>query len=437
MASGPSTDTSMASGGATNAIIPASDTSQSNPASSTALPPVDPKSKLKRKKAEKAGKFRSEVWLHFERIEKPVFETVDGKMQQVRTITCAQCKYCSTDLACDSYENGTSSLRRHIQDVCKKYPGRADIEKGQTLLGSDGSVGVGGESSLAVKLWSQDRCRVAVVEMIVMDELPFSVIERKGFRHFCSVAVPKWEIPSRRTIVKLFLKMYDAKKLELRKELKQHSVCLTTDTWTSVQNINYMVLTAHFIDYGWRMHKRILNFCVISNHSGNSIGKLIETCLIQWGIERVLIISVDNAVANKHAIDYVRKKMVNWSRQPVLGGKFLHVRCLAHILNLIVRSGLTMLDRSVSSIRNAVKFVRSSASRLELFRKCVEKEKLESKKICVLDVPTRWNSTFIMLETSIELKKAFSRMADEEDSKYNSYFDEPNLRTMMGKRMVL
>ncbi|XP_061993804.1 zinc finger BED domain-containing protein RICESLEEPER 2-like [Rosa rugosa] len=84
-----------------------------------------------------------------------------------------------------------------------------------------------------------------------------------------------------------------------------------------------------------------------------------------------------------------------------------------------------MLDRSVGSIQNAVKFFRSSSSRFELFKKCVEKEKLESKKICVLDVPTRWNSAFIMLETSIELKKAFNRMADEEDSKYNSYFDEP------------
>ncbi|XP_061993379.1 uncharacterized protein LOC133711240 [Rosa rugosa] len=186
--------TSMASGGAGNAIILASSTaeaSQSNPASSTALPPVDPKGKGKRKKGDKPGKFRSEVWLHFEKIEKPVFEIVDGKMQQVRTVTRAQCKYCSTDLACDPYDNGTSSLRRHIQDVCKKYPGRADIEKGQTLLGGDGSVSVSGEPSLAVKLWSQDRCRVAAVEMIVMDELPFSAIERKGFRHFCSVAVLK------------------------------------------------------------------------------------------------------------------------------------------------------------------------------------------------------------------------------------------------------
>ena len=138
-------------------------------------------------------------------------------------------------------------------------------------------------------------------------------------------------------------------------------------------------------------------------------------CLVQWKIDKVLTISVDNASANKVAIDYLRKKLINWSIPPILGGKHLHVRCLAHVLNLIVRSGLNILDKSVASIRNAVKFVRSSPARLDLFKLCVEKEMLEIKRVCVLDVPTRWNSTFIMLETAIYLRKAFERMAEEDD----------------------
>ncbi|KAK9922177.1 hypothetical protein M0R45_030656 [Rubus argutus] len=162
------------------------------------------------------------------------------------------------------------------------------------------------------------------------------------------------------------------------------------------------------------MHKRVLNFCVIPNHQGNTIGKILETCLIKWTIEKVLTVSVDNASANMVAIDYLRKKMMTWEKKPICAGKYLHVRCLAHIVNLIVRSGLAILDRLVASIRNAVKYVRSSSSRLDVFKKCVAKEKLECKKICVLDVPTRWNSTFIMLDTALELRKAFDRMAEEE-----------------------
>ncbi|KAM5551467.1 hypothetical protein ABKV19_026350 [Rosa sericea] len=361
---------------------------------------------------------RSWVWLHFKKIEKPQFEIKDGKKVKTCVKQRAKCNYCETDLACDSYGNGTSSLRRHIQEVCKKYPGRVDLESGQHVLST------GGTKELVMVKWSQEACREAACKMIVMDELPFSFIERPGFRYFCSVAVPRWDVPSRRVIVKLFLSMYKAARLELKKELRNHCLCLTTDTWTSVQNINYMVVTAHFIDAGWTLHKRILNFRVIPDHQGNSIGKLLEACLLDWEVERVLTISVDNASANKVAIEYVRKKMLGWEKQLVLGGKYLHVRCLAHILNLIVRSGLKMMEKSIASIRNAIRYVRSSGQRLDVFKQCAENEKVESKKVCILDVPTRWNSTFLMLDTALQLRKAFDRMVDEEDSKYTRYFDE-------------
>ena len=37
-------------------------------------------------------------------------------------------------------------------------------------------------------------------------------------------------------------------------------VCLTINTWTLIQDINYMVVTGHFIDPTWKYHKRILAF---------------------------------------------------------------------------------------------------------------------------------------------------------------------------------
>ena len=57
-------------------------------------------------------------------------------------------------------------------------------------------------------------------------------------------------------------------------------VSLTIDTWTFIQNINYMIVTTHFIDSEWKLHRRILNFCQIATHKGETIGKLIESCLI-------------------------------------------------------------------------------------------------------------------------------------------------------------
>ena len=51
----------------------------------------------------------------------------------------------------------------------------------------------------------------------------------------------------------------------------------------------------------------------------------------------------------------------------------------------------------------------------------VERLGIESKSLLCLDVPTRWNSTYLMLETAQKFEKAFIRM-DFEDDNYSSYF---------------
>jgi hypothetical protein len=49
------------------------------------------------------------------------------------------------------------------------------------------------------------------------------------------------------------LKFYVEEKERLRTALKGHRLCLTKNTWTSIQNINYMSLTAHWIDNEWNL----------------------------------------------------------------------------------------------------------------------------------------------------------------------------------------
>ncbi|XP_016691497.1 uncharacterized protein [Gossypium hirsutum] len=52
-----------------------------------------------------------------------------------------------------------------------------------------------------------------------------------------------------------------------------------------------------------RLQKRIINFCPISAHRGESIGQAIEKCLRDWGTERVFTITIDNASANGVGIE--------------------------------------------------------------------------------------------------------------------------------------
>ncbi|CAL8083692.1 unnamed protein product [Prunus armeniaca] len=184
-------------------------------------------------------------------------------------------------------------------------------------------------------------------------------------------------------------------------------------------------VTAHFVDSDYKMHKRILNFCVIDSHKWESIGNLLENCLIDWGHEKILTITADNAAVNTKAIEYVRKKINGWKdSNRVLGGVHMHMRCGAHIINLIVKEGLKRLESLIVAIRNAVKFVRSSPSWLSYFKMCVEMEKIECKGLVVMDVPTRWNSTYLMLDAALKFRKAFDRMGDDPDSSYLMYFKE-------------
>ena len=71
----------------------------------------------------------------------------------------------------------------------------------------------------------------------------------------------------------------------------------------------------------------------------------------------------------------------------------------------------------------AMKFVRSSPFRLEKFKIAAKSVGITSKRGLCTDVPTRWNSTFLMLEAAQEYKAAFQLLGDE-DIQYVKYFDE-------------
>ena len=117
--------------------------------------------------------------------------------------------------------------------------------------------------------------------MVIVDELPFKFVEKEGFRNFMKVAQSHFKIPSSTTVTRDCFKLYDEEKQKLKRvfgEARQ-KVCLTTDTWTSLQQINYMCITAHWIDNEWIMHKRIISFCPISSHKGEDMANEIIKCL--------------------------------------------------------------------------------------------------------------------------------------------------------------
>ncbi|WOL13416.1 zinc finger BED domain-containing protein RICESLEEPER 2-like [Canna indica] len=366
---------------------PASDES-GNEIEKTTLPPKGPKQ-------------RSKVWEYFE-----VY--VDKEKGEIK----GKCKYCQKEYAVDTKKNGTSALNYHAK-TCKKISGNEDKTQSQLSLQPSGDD----ESTGMLSTWKFDQAaiRKSLARMKIVDELPFKFVECEGFKEFMHNACPRFKFPSRWTVSRDCFQLYMDERLKLKHYLKNNDqrISITTDTWTSIQQINYICITAHFIDRDWKLHKKILNFCPISSHKGESIGRAIETCLLEWGIDKVFTITVDNASSNDVAVEHLKRKFINWGTT-IANGKYLHMRCIAHIINLIVQDGLKDLDPAIRWVRETVKYIRSSPARLKKFKECADSVQVECKSTLCLDVCTRWNSTYLMLSVAEKYEKAFERFELED-----------------------
>lgn len=107
--------------------------------------------------------------------------------------------------------------------------------------------------------------------------------------------------------------------------------------------MGYICITAHYIDENWRLNNKILAFCSLKPpHNGEVIAKKIYDCLKRWGLEKkVFTITLDNAKANDSMLNILKHRLLSSNRSSnglLCNGKFLHVRCSAHILNLVVKA---------------------------------------------------------------------------------------------------
>lgn len=329
----------------------------------------------------KKRKNRSESWDHF---------TVECPIEKK-----AKCNYCTQIIR---FGGGTSSMGKHTE--------RCDGYK-RSLMSADEHL----DFPLVPK-FDQEAIRRALVKMFINMEIPFRKVEHESFHEFMSLASPRFKLISRTTLARDVLKLWDTERLQLKIFLAEHCqrVCLTTDMWTSsCQKMSYMCVTAHFIDNNWRLHKKILNFCQVSSHTGETICATMDKCLNNWGLHRVLSLTVDNASSNDVGVRRLKKRLLSRGSL-IMNGNYFHMRCCAHVLNLIVKDGLEDMDESVLRIRQAVWYVRSSPLRLSKFKGLIDEQSVGGKSSVCLDVETRWNTTYLMLAAALKHEKTFEEL---------------------------
>ena len=116
-------------------------------------------------------------------------------------------------------------------------------------------------------------------------------------------------------------------------------------------------------------------------HTAEAIAEELLKCFSEWNLNRKLSsITVDNCSSNDALIGILKDRLD--IRALPLKGKFFRMRCCAHILNLIVKDGLGIIEGSIEKIRDSVAYWRATPTREETFKQaCDSLSVVYSKKL--------------------------------------------------------
>ncbi|XP_010917997.1 zinc finger BED domain-containing protein RICESLEEPER 2-like [Elaeis guineensis] len=327
----------------------------------------------------------------------------------------AVCNYCKEKLATGGRGANTSHLKRHFQSCLQKRLHMAWQKKQTTIPFHPSNSGINPFVTPGAK-YSNEKMREIIASAIMVHKHPFSIVEDEIWMWGFQYANPEFQKISRKIARADCLTIYEVEKKKLKALLKSmNKISITTDMWKSSHQVaEYMVITGHFIDGGWSLQKRVLSFeKVPAPRRGVDVADAIFTCLKAWRIEnKVFLVFVDNASYNDSCIRNLKENL-SLCNKLVLDGELFHVRCCAHILNLLVQDGLGKIKNVIHNIRESVKYINHSDSRLKAFCDVVEQKRLKERKL-IIDCPTRWNSTFEILSSALKFKIAFSAYKERE-----------------------
>ncbi|KAF7136351.1 hypothetical protein RHSIM_Rhsim08G0142200 [Rhododendron simsii] len=269
--------------------------------------------------------------------------------------------------------------------------------------------------------FDHETARKELASAIIMHEYPLSIVDHVGFKRYSNALQPLFKVACRNTMKAEIFKIYEYQRGKTMSLVVSNAsrLAITTDMWTSSnQKKGFMAVTAHFIDDSWTLQSRILRFIYVPCPHTKVLCDQLLNCLMDWNIDRkISSITIDNCSTNDAMIDLLWDKLD--STLLMLGGDLFLMRCCAHILNLIVKDGLDVIKVGIEKIRDSVAYWTSSQKRDEKFEETIRQLNVTSTKKLGLDCATRWNSTFLILQTALLYKDVFIRLS-KQDAQYNS-----------------
>ena len=290
-------------------------------------------------------------------------------------------------------------------------------------------------------MFTQQGFRESLVHWIVSTDQPFTVVETDSFKEMIKLCNKNAAIPSADTVKGDILEMFKQKRDVLRTKLHDFDcrMSFTLDGWTTPNNKAFLGITIHYIDNNWTLQDILMDVVELSGpHSGENLSDAFEKSAEELCVlTKMLAITCDNAANN----DVLLQKLEDHCKLNNIefNAKWNHVRCIAHIMNLAVQAilkavkigkpqeeeelleeienekGGVAIKDVASKLRKVIVKIRSSPQRSRRFAQQCEIAGLPVKNL-ILDIKTRWNSTFHMMERANELQPALeSIIAIEKD----------------------
>lgn len=398
--------------------------------------------------AKKTKRLTSVVWNHFERVRK-----ADGQY--------AVCIHCKKKLS-GSSNSGTTHLRNHLLRCLK----RSNYDVSQILSAKrkrkETSQSPLHQSNLAVTAinyeegkikdeilnpmplkfeqeqkkeeaiqtinlssvkFDQERSRLDLARMIMLHGYPLAMVDHVGFKIFVKNLQPLFEVNNNGAIELDCLTIYTREKQKLYEAIRHFHgrISLAVDMWGSHESTEYMCLTANYIDDDWRLQKKMLNLLSLdATHTDDMLSEVIIKSLTDWTIEHKLF-SMTFGDCSAYGIMVFRiKDWLSQNRPLLKNGELFDVRCATHLLKSIVQEVMEACRDVIHKIRESIKHVKSTQTLLGKFNEIAQQVGINSGRRLLLDCPMQWNSMYLMLESAIEYKGAFSLLQEHDPSYANA-----------------
>src|SRR6266542_901834 len=223
----------------------------------------------------------------------------------------------------------------------------------------------------------------AVIEWIVLDMQAFQVVEGQAFHKMLSILDSQYQVSGRKNVKNVILKQFEKKRERIASFIKNipGKVALTTDIWSSLKFEGFLGVTIHFIDENWVLKHFTLDvFRFKGSHTGQAIADEIYKVLVEFGLEtKTIAITTDNGSNMILGARLLKSTLIN---------SFIHCRCVAHVLNLVVGAGLKIVKEHIKKLRKLIKIIQKSTKMLEELENLA---KLDKKQFLrpIMDCKTR------------------------------------------------